>query len=84
MRPEAVLAGANLAWVVLLAGGGVVAPSEAMGAWGAVARLLPSGALGDGLRAALIDGRLDPVTILVLLAWTGVATAIAVRFFRWD
>ncbi len=59
LRAEAVLAGANLVWVLLLAGGGVVVPSTLMGGWGQVARWLPSGALGDGLRAALEAGRPD-------------------------
>ncbi|MBK6874394.1 MAG: ABC transporter permease [Kineosporiaceae bacterium] len=84
LRAEAVLAGANLAWVLLLAGGGVIAPSSAMGSWGQVARWLPSGALGDGLRAALIDGRWDGFAVLVLAAWTIVATAMTIRFFRWE
>jgi ABC-2 type transport system permease protein len=84
LRAEAVLAGANLAWVLLLAGGGVMVPTERMGAWGTPARLLPSGALGDGMRAALLDGRADPVAIVVLLAWTAVAAAMAMRYFRWE
>jgi len=84
LRAEAVLAGANLAWVLLLAGGGVVVPTGEMGGWGSVARRLPSGALGDGLRAALQDGRADGVAIAVLVAWTAVATAMATRYFRWD
>ncbi len=84
LRAEAVLAGANLVWVLLLAGGGVVLPTDAMGGWGTVARLLPSGALGDGMRAALQEGRLDAVAILVLLGWTAVGTAMATRYFRWD
>ncbi|MBL8928820.1 MAG: ABC transporter permease [Kineosporiaceae bacterium] len=84
LRAEAVLAGANLAWVLLLAGGGVVAPSNAMGAWGSVARLLPSGALGDGLRAALIEGRLDLFAVLVLVVWVTIGAGLTVRFFRWE
>jgi len=84
LRAEAVLAGANLAWVLLLAGGGVVIPTERMGALGGLARALPSGALGDGLRAALTTGSLAPAAVGVLLAWGAVAAALAVRFFRWD
>ncbi len=84
LRAEAVLAGANLAWVLLLAGGGVVVPTERMGAWGAVARLLPSGALGDGLRAALGEGRLDGVAPAVLLGWGVAASVMTARWFRWD
>ncbi len=84
LRAEAVLAGANLVWVLLLAGGGVVVPTRTLGGWGEVARLLPSGALGDGLRAALLDGRLDGVALLVLLVWAGLAAVAAGRLFRWD
>ena len=84
LRAEAVLAGANLAWVLLLAGGGVVVPSSTMGSWGDIARLLPSGALGDGLRAGLADGRLDGVALLVLGVWAGLGATAVARFFRWD
>jgi ABC-2 type transport system permease protein len=79
-----VLAGANLAWVLLLAGGGVVIPTATLGGWGQVARILPSGALGDGLRAALLDARVDGVAALVLVVWAGCATAAVARLFRWD
>jgi len=84
VRAEAVLAAANLVWVLLLAGGGVVAPTTVLGPWGALARLLPSGALGDGLRTATIEGRPDLAALAVLLCWAGVASAMAARFFRWD
>ncbi len=84
LRAEAVLAGANLAWVLLLAGGGVVLPTSAMGSWGSVARWLPSGALGDGLRTALQQGRADGLAVVALVVWTAVATALATRYFRWD
>jgi ABC-2 type transport system permease protein len=84
LRSEAVLAGANLAWVLLAAGGGIVVPTARMGAGGAVARLLPSGALGDALRAALQHGRLDWAALAVLLIWAVGAAAASARWFRWD
>jgi ABC-2 type transport system permease protein len=84
LRAEAVLATANLVWVLLLAGGGVVVPPEQMGPLGGLARVLPSGALGDALRAALVDGRFDVVAVATLLAWTAAGAAATVRFFRWD
>lgn len=85
LRAEAVLAVANLVWVLLLAGGGVVVPPEHLpGPLAAVAPWLPSGALGDALRAALVDGRTDVGALLVLLAWAGAATAACLRWFRWD
>jgi ABC-2 type transport system permease protein len=84
LRSEAVLAVANLVWVVLAAGGAVVVPATAGSTYAGVARALPSGALGDALRAALHDGRLDAVALAVLLAWAAGAALLAVRFFRWD
>ena len=84
LRSEAVLAVANLVWVVLAAGGAVVVPATAGTAWAGLARALPSGALGDALRAALQHGRLDGVALAVLLAWAVGASLVAVRFFRWD
>ena len=61
LRAEATLAAANLVYLLLLAGGAVVLPASAYGGFGDVARLLPSGALGDALRQAFWSGtyRLD-------------------------
>lgn len=84
VRAEAVLAGANLVWVLLLAAGGVVIPPERLGSWGRITELLPSGALGDSLRAALLHGRLAVGACAVLAAWAVVAAAAAARWFRWD
>jgi ABC-2 type transport system permease protein len=84
LRSEAVLAAANLVWVLLLAGGGVVLPTARMGGFGPVARLLPSGALGDALRSALLDGSLRWGALAVLLGWAAVAGLAATRWFRWD
>ncbi len=84
LRAEAVLAAANLAWVLLLAGGGVVLPTDRLGPLEPLARALPSGALGDATRAALVDGRLDGVAVAVLAGWTALAVAAAVRLFRWE
>jgi len=84
LRSEAVLAGANLAWVLLAALGGVVIPTQRMGGAQAVARLLPSGALGDAFRAALQHGQFDAAAVAVLLVWALVAALAAARWFRWD
>jgi len=88
LRSEAVLAGANLAWVLLVAGGGVLVPTalmrEQVAGLGGLARWLPSGALGDLFRATLGQGRVDLVAVTVLLAWGSVAALAAVRWFRWD
>jgi ABC-2 type transport system permease protein len=84
LRSEAVLAGANLAWVLLVAGGGVVVPTQQMGPAAIVARALPSGALGDALRAALQHGRWDWTALADLLVWALAAALAADRWFRWD
>jgi ABC-2 type transport system permease protein len=84
LRAEGVLAAANLVWVLLLAGGGVVVPPDRLGRWGAVAELLPSGALGDCLRAALLTGQARWGALMVLALWGVVAAAATARWFRWD
>ena len=83
LRAEAVLAVANLAWV-LLAGAGLLVPREVTGALAPVVAVLPSAALGDAVRAAALDGSLAVVPCLVLLAWAAGATALVVRTFRWS
>lgn len=85
LRAEGVLAVANLIWIALAAGGGLLVPTERLGALGTVDRFLPSGALGDGLRAALQghDGSLlQPV--MVLLVWGVAGSLLTARFFRWS
>ena len=85
LRAEAVLAVANLVWVLLLALGGVVVPrTELPAGVGQVVAYLPSGGLADGLRAALVDGHLNLLALLVVLAWGVVSTALAARLFRFD
>ena len=85
LRAEGVLALANLIWVTLLGLGGVIVPPSQMPAGlSHVAALLPSGALGSGLRVAFIDGRLSAIPLLVLVAWGVVATVLASRTFRWS
>ena len=58
LRAEAVLAVANLVWVLLL-GLGVLVPTDLLpGALATVAALLPSGALGDAMRTVVRRRRL--------------------------
>jgi ABC-2 type transport system permease protein len=84
LRAEAVLAVANLLWVLLLAGGAVVFPAELLpGPLETVAPLLPSGALGEALRAALDGGTLPVLPLAVLAVWTVVLGAATARWFRW-
>lgn len=85
MRAEAVIAVANLVWVLLLAGGAVLVPAENLpGPLAALAPLLPSGALGEGLRAAFGSGALDLGAVGVLVAWTLVLGLGVRRTFRWE
>lgn len=84
VRAEGVLAVANLVWVLLVAGGGVLLPSASAGPLAVVVVWLPSGALGDGLRAALAEGALPVRDLVVLAVWAVVAAAAARRWFRWD
>ena len=85
LRAEGVLALANLIWVLLLGLGGVIVPpSQLPAVLSRVAALLPSGALGNGLREAFIDGRLAVIPLLVLVVWGAVATYLASRTFRWS
>jgi len=85
LRAEATLATANLIWVLLLAGGGVIVPADRLPAGlSHLSAALPSGALGEGLRAAFVHGRLALGPCAVLLMWVVVAGGAATRWFRWD
>lgn len=85
LRAEGVLALANLIWIALLGLGGVIIPRTQMPAGlSHLAAVLPSGALGDGLRAAFVHGQMAGLPLLVLVAWGAVATALASRTFRWS
>ncbi|GIG40979.1 ABC transporter permease [Cellulomonas phragmiteti] len=84
LRAEAVLALANLLLLVLALGGGVIVPADRLpGPFAALASWLPSGAFGDVLRGALLDGSLPLLPVLVLAAWAVGLGALAARFFRW-
>ena len=84
LRAEATLAAANLVYLLLMAGGAVVVPASSYGALEPLVAALPSGALGNGLRAALIDGAVPVVPLLVLAAWTAVGTVLTSRTFKWE
>ncbi len=86
LRAEATLAAANLLYLVLLGVGGVLFPLTKFPAGARpVLRLLPSGALSDGLHSVLQDGGGLPARdLLVLLVWAAAGIALAVRFFRWE
>lgn len=81
LRAEITLALANVVWFVLLLAGGIAIPSAMLpGPLAAVAAVLPSGALADGLRAALTTGAAPTAgQVAVLAAWALVAGAVATR-----
>lgn len=83
LRAEAVLALANIVWfVLLLAGGILLAPSTLPSGAATIIELLPSGALAEGLREALANGVLTGEPVAVLAVWGVVAGAIATRTTR--
>lgn len=84
LRAEATLAAANLVYLLLMAGGAVVLPASAYGAFGDVVRWLPSGALGGAMRDALIDGRTAWSELAVLLIWAALGTVLTARTFKWE
>jgi ABC-2 type transport system permease protein len=84
LRAEATLAVANLVYVLLAAGGAVVLPASVYGGAEPFLRWLPSGALGGGLREALLIGTFPLAPTLVLLLWTVAGAALTARTFRWE
>jgi ABC-2 type transport system permease protein len=84
LRAEATLALANLVYLLLMAGGAVVIPAGEYGALGDVAVWLPSGALGEAMRAAFLEARVDLTSLVVLAAWTAVGTLLTARTFTWE
>jgi ABC-2 type transport system permease protein len=86
LRAEATLAAANLLYLVMLGLGGVVFPlTKYPAAIQPVLKLLPAGALSDGLRSVLQHGSGLPVRdLLVLAVWAIAGMALAARFFRWE
>lgn len=84
LRAEATLAVANLVYLLLMAGGGVVFPTTSYGAAGRVLAALPSGALGSGMRTAFLNGGFPVAPLLVLAGWTAVGTMLTARTFTWE
>ena len=84
LRAEAVLALANLVWVLFLGLGTLVPTDRLPGPLADLAAVLPSGALGDALRTALVDGGWPWGPWAVLVAWGAVAGVLASRLFRWS
>ncbi|MER6420200.1 ABC transporter permease [Streptomyces sp. NPDC001137] len=86
LKAEATLAAANLVFLLLLVGGGVIVPMDKFpqGAQD-VLGLLPISALSDGLREVLQHGAGMPWGDLGILGvWAVVGLAVAGKFFRWE
>jgi ABC-2 type transport system permease protein len=86
LRAEATLAAANLVYLVLLGVGGVLFSLTKFpaGARGPL-KLLPSGALSDGLHSVLQNHGGPPgADLAVLTVWAVVGIGLAVRTFRWE
>ncbi|MBV1942966.1 ABC transporter permease [Streptomyces sp. BV286] len=86
LKAEATLAAANLVFLLLLVGGGVIVPLDKFPAAAQdVLGLLPITALSDGLRDVLQHGAGMPWADLgILSVWAVVGLAAAGRFFRWE
>ncbi|MEU3176154.1 ABC transporter permease [Streptomyces sp. NPDC007000] len=86
LKAEATLAAANLVFLLLLVGGGVVVPLDTFpDAAQNVLGLLPVSALSQGLRDVLQDGAGLPWgQVAVLAVWAVAGLAAAGRFFRWE
>ncbi len=84
LRAEATLAVANLVYVLLLVGGGLIVPLSRYPEAGRQAmELVPSGALGQGLRDAFA-GHAPGGALAVLVVWALAAGIATVRTFKWE
>lgn len=85
LRAEATLAVANLVYVLLLVGGGLLVPLSRYPEVAAHAlQLLPSGALGQGLRDTFSGSGASAFSYVVLIVWTVCATLAVSRTFKWE
>ncbi|MGY0062732.1 ABC transporter permease [Streptomyces sp. LZ34] len=86
LKAEATLAAANLVFLLLLVGGGVIVSLDKFpDAVRGVLQLLPISALSDGLRDVLRDGAGVPWRDLGILAvWAVLGLGAAARWFRWE
>ncbi|MFG2656557.1 ABC transporter permease [Streptomyces sp. NPDC048425] len=86
LKAEATLAAANLVFLLLLVGGGVIVPLDKFpDAVRSVLGLLPISALSGGLRDVLQHGAAMPWGDLGILAvWAVLGLGAAARFFRWE
>jgi ABC-2 type transport system permease protein len=86
LKAEATLAAANLVFLLLLVGGGVIVPLDKFPDTAqSVLGLLPISALSGGLRDVLQHGAAMPWgDAAVLAVWSVLGLGAAARFFRWE
>ncbi|MFE1908266.1 ABC transporter permease [Streptomyces gardneri] len=86
LKAEATLAAANLVFLLLLVGGGVIVPLDKFPEPArSLLELLPISALSDGLRDVLQHGATMPWgNALVLAVWAVLGLGAAAKFFRWE
>ncbi|GAA1884877.1 ABC transporter permease [Streptantibioticus ferralitis] len=86
LKAEATLAAANLVFLLLLVGGGVIVPLDKFpGVVRSALDLLPISALSGGLRGVLQHGAAMPWSDLgILTVWAVLGLGAAARFFRWE
>ncbi|MEU1862933.1 ABC transporter permease [Streptomyces gardneri] len=86
LKAEATLAAANLVFLLLLVGGGVIVPLDKFPEPArSLLELLPISALSDGLRDVLQHGAAMPWgNALVLAVWAVLGLGAAAKFFRWE
>jgi ABC-2 type transport system permease protein len=82
LRAEIVLALANILWFAMLGAGSVIFATDALPAGvHTAARLIPSGALAEGLERA-VGGSVDVFATVVLAVWALVCGWLATRKFK--
>ncbi|CAM5482032.1 ABC transporter permease [Streptomyces narbonensis] len=86
LKAEATLAAANLVFLLLLVGGGVIVPLDRFPEPArSLLELLPISALSDGLRDVLQNGASMPWgNALILAVWAVLGLGAAAKFFRWE
>ncbi|MGW6391851.1 ABC transporter permease [Streptomyces sp. NPDC055103] len=86
LKAEATLAAANLVFLLLLVGGGVVVPLDRFPEPArSLLELLPISALSDSLRDVLQNGATMPWgNALILAVWAVLGLGAAAKFFRWE
>ncbi|WP_434921992.1 ABC transporter permease [Glutamicibacter sp. PAEs-4] len=85
VRPEATLAITNLAWILLAGAGGVLYPLSMAPDWAQpTLNALPSAALGDAMRDALIHGQFSIAGLIFLILWAASGSFAAIKLFKWS